>query len=206
MIYNNIISEPEMSKEELVKKLEAYLGKKLPQIFIDAIGMYYVISPKRGGVNPVIAILDFISNSRKNDPSISGTSDNIETRNPGNIMLKDQSYNCETWVEGITLHVDRIASAYGATGYPRKDTPDILNTEIHNKGLSVVFTSLTDDFVSGVLGNEIDLPESDIAILNKLKEMSILSDVAYWENVLKGVTKASPDFIRQVFQNVIDKK
>lgn len=210
----NIIGKPEMEATALinrVKELAKIQETKIDDTLLNVISMYYIISPKRGGLNPIIPIADCINISNfLTDQSA------LENRNPAKLgsEVGGEILKCQTWVEGITLHVDRLASSIKAEGFPRKDTPDKDSNIIYGIGFpSYKLDKITEIIVYDLLGIEYTGTDSseistitDDSLVAIMSEKGYISDIEYWKKVLLTNTQVPSSNIRSLFSKIAMKK
>lgn len=215
MVYKNIIGKPEKSLDELITKLgrmvkEPVYNLELTDMMKSCVSIYYIIAPKRGGLNPLIPIAECIVNSNFLTDEVA-----IKNRNPAKIIdpKTNKVKECATWVEGVTLHVDYIASCIQTKGFPRKDTPDIESEKHYGEGYPEY--NMTDDAKS-MLFWIADIPHqdndvividtlTDESLISQMKNLGFLGDEEYWLSVIKGKTQASGSNIKSLFTNIVKK-
>lgn len=174
------------------------------------ISMYYVISIKRGNINPIISIADFLDRSN----FLSGNKC-IEYKNPAMISKDDGGISkCETWIEGITLHVDTISTMLNADGYPRTDTPvlEMLDTKSNDEmyilspnGVDIIYKLLKRDNPN-IMGDGILLNISNDTLIATMSDKGYIKDTEYWKNVISGKISPSSDNVRSLFIKIATQK
>lgn len=108
-------------------------SKNAPAEFVELADLYWELAPAHGGVDPAIAYVQFghetgylyrdgrsaagIDASYRNPCGLKITAGGGDTQASAHKRFKD-------WQEGITAHLDHLALYAGASGYPKKDTPD----------------------------------------------------------------------------------
>ncbi|TQR43383.1 N-acetylmuramoyl-L-alanine amidase [Paenibacillus popilliae] len=108
-------------------------SKNAPSEFVALADLYWELAPARGGIDPAIAYVQFghetgylyrdgrssagIDVSYHNPCGLKITAGGGDTQASAHKRFKD-------WKEGITAHLDHLALYGGASGYPKKETPD----------------------------------------------------------------------------------
>lgn len=103
-----------------------------PQEFIDLAPLYWQLGPKRGGVNPAAAYVQFAHETGFLYLNGSAAGLDASYRNPcglkitagGGDYAADAHKRFNSWEEGITAQMDHLALYAGAPGYPLAITPD----------------------------------------------------------------------------------
>ncbi|TDL57833.1 hypothetical protein E2R60_04960 [Paenibacillus dendritiformis] len=108
-------------------------SKKAPAEFVELASLYWELAPARGGVDPAVAYVQFGHETGylyRDGKSAAGI--DASYRNPCGLKITAGGGDTQAsahmkfanWREGITAHLDHLALYAGASGYPKKDTPD----------------------------------------------------------------------------------
>nr|WP_240765027.1 copper amine oxidase N-terminal domain-containing protein [Paenibacillus dendritiformis] len=108
-------------------------SKNAPAEFIELADLYWQLAPERGCVDPAVAYVQFGHETGylyRDGKSAAGI--DASYRNPCGLKITAGGGDYQAsahkrfsdWREGITAHLDHLALYAGASGYPKKDTPD----------------------------------------------------------------------------------
>lgn len=108
-------------------------SKKAPAEFVALADLYWQLTPERGGVDPAIAYVQFghetgfLYRDGRSAAGIDATYCNpcgLKVTAGGGDYQASAHKRFRDWKEGISAHLDHLALYAGASGYPKKDTPD----------------------------------------------------------------------------------
>ncbi|EJW16887.1 N-acetylmuramoyl-L-alanine amidase [Paenibacillus alvei] len=108
-------------------------ANKAPDEFVELADLYWQLAPLRGGIDPAIAYVQFAHETGylyKKGESAAGIDASYHNPCGLKITAGGGDYQASAhkrfkdWKEGITAHLDHLALYAGASGYPKKDTPD----------------------------------------------------------------------------------
>ncbi|MFW5437127.1 N-acetylmuramoyl-L-alanine amidase [Paenibacillus apiarius] len=108
-------------------------AKKAPKEFVDLADLYWQLAPSRGGVDPAVAYVQFahetgyLYRDGRSSAGIDASYCNpcgLKITAGGGDYQASAHKRFGNWKEGITAHLDHLALYAGASGYPKKDTPD----------------------------------------------------------------------------------
>lgn len=126
----NIIGKAKATVEQAKAWAKA---NKAPDEFVALADLYWQLAPLRGGIDPAIAYVQFAHETGylyKKGESAAGIDASYHNPCGLKITAGGGDYQASAhkrfkdWKEGITAHLDHLALYAGASGYPKKDTPD----------------------------------------------------------------------------------
>lgn len=108
-------------------------SKNAPAEFVALADLYWQLAPERGGVDPAIAYVQFghetgfLYRDGRSAAGIDATYCNpcgLKVTAGGGDYQASAHKRFRDWKEGISAHLDHLALYAGASGYPKKNTPD----------------------------------------------------------------------------------
>lgn len=108
-------------------------SKNAPAEFVALADLYWQLAPERGGVDPAVAYVQFghetgyLYRDGKSAAGIDASYKNpcgLKITAGGGDFQASAHKKFSSWREGISAHLDHLALYAGASGYPKKDTPD----------------------------------------------------------------------------------
>lgn len=197
-----------------------------PQEFINLAQLYWEIAPKRAGIDPAVAYVQFacetgfLYRDGKSMAGIDATYHNpcgLKTSQGGRDTDRNAHKRFKDWYEGITAHVDHLALYAGAEGYPRTDTPDPRHFSfIKGRAKKVemlggkwapspTYGKKLVSMLKKLQATEVEEKSiNQIAVENAIKD-GLITDYQYWIDVLESRIQPAPEYIRIVFQRAHSK-
>lgn len=195
-------------------------GHNAPQAFINSAPIYWDIAPKRGGVDPAVAYMQFghetgyLYRDGKSSAGIDASYHNpcgLKTTQGGSDTSPSAHKRFKDWEEGIAAHLDHLALYAGAIGYPKAGTPDPRHFP-YLKGTATTVESLGGKWapsptygqrlvteikkLQSTLGQE----PKDVLVkaVEGLQKIGIIKSPNYWLEVAHPGQVAKGEYLRQL--------